>query len=178
MHIALGARPMILPGGAAVDRTHQTAELDPHEEELAIVRARRDPADMEVHGRGGKRQVGRDGSSNKASSSSPTLATVVAPEKGTRLRSRVHRTVDGTDRNGEHARGRQATVDPTPAAVAGSPQTTLAKTRINNVGVMWIDRKALRPGPSSEISTTHSPSRSSSRAMPSPVDAQSRTTSL
>jgi hypothetical protein len=46
MDVALGAGPVILPGAAGVSGAHEAAELDPHEKQARIVRARRDPANV------------------------------------------------------------------------------------------------------------------------------------
>src|SRR5919204_6407018 len=77
----------------------------------------------------------------------PAPAAVVAAEERTGLRSGVDRTVNRAHRQREHARCRQRTVDPAAAAVARSPNATLAQTGIDNVGISGIDRETLRPTP-------------------------------
>src|SRR5262249_3975199 len=44
--VALGSWAMVLPALAAVGRAHEPAQLDADEEEVAVVRAGRDPADV------------------------------------------------------------------------------------------------------------------------------------
>jgi hypothetical protein len=59
VYVGLGAGTVVLPALATVARAHQAAELDPDQEQVGIVRAGRDPAPCDVHGRGGKLQLGR-----------------------------------------------------------------------------------------------------------------------
>src|SRR5439155_22099676 len=75
----------------------------------------------EVHGRGGKLHVGRDGSSKSAFSSRQ-----VAPRSSLRKSAlgsvpAYNSAVDRTYRKREDPRRRQLAVDPTAAAVSGPP---------------------------------------------------------
>ena len=42
--VSLRTRAVVGPGFTAVARAHQPAQLDPHEQQVGVVRARRDPA--------------------------------------------------------------------------------------------------------------------------------------
>ena len=44
VHVGLRARTVVGPRGPAVGRAHQTAQLDSDEDQVAVMRARRDPA--------------------------------------------------------------------------------------------------------------------------------------
>src|SRR6478609_2527324 len=60
---------MVLPAPPAVGRAHQPAELDPDQEQVGSCGLGAIQRTCDVHGRGGKLQLGRDGSSSSASSS-------------------------------------------------------------------------------------------------------------
>src|SRR5688572_17161207 len=46
MNVTLGAGAMVLPGGAAVRRAHEAAELDAGQDDVRVMRAGRDPPDV------------------------------------------------------------------------------------------------------------------------------------
>jgi hypothetical protein len=46
VHVALGPWAMVLPGRATVGRAHEPAQLDARQDDVCVVRARRNPADM------------------------------------------------------------------------------------------------------------------------------------
>src|SRR5262245_21496186 len=89
VHVRLCAGPVILPARDAVARAHQSTEFDPDKEELAVVRARRDPA--HVRGpRAGRKAPARPGRKlEQGVERLPALATVGTAEEATGLRARV-----------------------------------------------------------------------------------------
>jgi hypothetical protein len=68
VHIRLRAGTVVLPALTAIGRAHQAAELDPDHEQVRVVGLGAIQRTCQVHSRGGKLQLGRDGSSSSASS--------------------------------------------------------------------------------------------------------------
>jgi hypothetical protein len=74
----------------------------------------------------------------------PRLTVVVAAKERARLGTDVDGTVGSTHRDREHTRRSQLAIVPRAPAVAGSPNTAFTEARVDDVGVAWINRKALR----------------------------------
>src|SRR5262249_60762491 len=111
--------PVILPALPAVARPHQAAQLDPDEEQVGVVRARRDPADMR-RPRPRREAPGRlRWQLEQRLQLPPTLASIAALEQSARLAARVHRAVCGADGDREHGPLAQLAIEPAPAAAPG-----------------------------------------------------------
>ena len=104
VHVRLRVGAVVLPGVAAVGRAHEPAELDADEEQLRVVRAGRDPAD--VRRPRPRREAPRRPRRKleQRVERVPALAAVVAAEEPARLGSRVHRAVGRADRRGRRRR--------------------------------------------------------------------------
>src|SRR5262249_62288916 len=105
MDVALRARAMVLPGRAAVDRAHQSAELDPSQDDARVVRARGDPAD--VRGPRARRKApGRTRRQLEQTLELTPALPSVAAEQPTWLGARVHRGIRCAHRERAHTDAR------------------------------------------------------------------------
>src|SRR6266508_1819704 len=141
--VTLCAWTMVFPRLPGVARAHQPTQFDPYEEEVCVVRARRDPAD--VRGPRTRREAPRRPRRELKQSIklAPRLAAVVAAVERARLRPRVDRAVCGAEGEREDARLRNRAVDPRPAAVGRPPNAALAQTGVHAVRISWIQGQAL-----------------------------------
>ena len=89
VHVGLRAGTMVGPRLAAVRRAHEAAELDADEDQVCLVRAGRDPANVRRPrpGREAPRRPRRQ--LEQRGELAPGLAAVVTPEEPARLRPRV-----------------------------------------------------------------------------------------
>ena len=95
--VGLRAGPVVLPRLAAVGRAHEPAELDADEDEVGVVRARRDPAHVR---RPRPRREAPPRARRKLEQRverAPALAAVVAAEQAARFSPSVYGAIDGAD---------------------------------------------------------------------------------
>ncbi|TML46387.1 MAG: hypothetical protein E6G20_10920 [Actinobacteria bacterium] len=143
MDVALGAGTVVLPGLSAIGRSHQTAELDADEEDLRVVRARRDPADMRgprswrEAPRGPGRQV------EQAFQLDPRVAAVVAAVESRRLGACIQGAVRGAHRHGEDRSRFEPALDPGLSSVLGPTHAALAQTGVDGVRLRRVSSEAV-----------------------------------
>ena len=142
--VALRARPVVDPGLTAVRRAHEAAELDADEQQVALVRTGRDPADMRGpwSRRKGPRGAGRQ--LEERVERAPGVAAVVAAEQAARLAAGVDGAVRGRHGDREDARLGQLHVVPCLPAVARPPKAMLTEPREGRVPVGGVSGQALR----------------------------------
>src|SRR6266508_2458271 len=133
--VTLCAWTMVFPRLPGVARAHQPTQFDPYEEEVCVVRARRDPAD--VRGPRTRREAPRRPRRELKQSIklAPRLAAVVAAVERARLRPRVDRAVCGADGKREDAARRQRAVGPRSAAGGRSLHAGLTEPGVDDVRV-------------------------------------------
>src|SRR3954470_23548388 len=136
---------MVDPGLATVGRAHEAAELDAHEEQVGVVGARRDPA--HVRRPGPRREAPRRPRRKLEQSRelTPSVAAVVAAEQAARLGSRVDGSVARPDGEREDAGPGQLALLPRRAAVGRLADAGLAQADVDDVGILGIGGKTLRP---------------------------------
>ena len=142
--VGLRAGTMILPGRPAVVGAHEPTELDPDQQEISVVRARRDPAHVRCprSGRKAPRRPGRK--LEQRVERPPGLAPVDTPKEATRLGAGIEESVCGADRKGEDCGLGQRAVDPVPSGILRASHTTLAQAGVDRVRVVRVDGEALR----------------------------------
>ncbi len=170
--ITLRAGSVVLPRLAAVGRAHQTAELDPGQDDVPVVWAWSDPADVR-RPRPRREAPGRLGRElEKCAELTPGLAAVVTAIERARLGPRVDGAVRRADREREDIWRRQAAVGPGAAAVGGAPDPAAAEARVDRLRISRIDSEALqRHLPPARARRSSRRPTSSSLATASPVAA-------
>jgi transcription-repair coupling factor (superfamily II helicase) len=143
VNVALGAWSVILPACTSVGGAHQPAELDPDEQQVGVVGARRDPSHVRRprsrrEAPGWLRRELEQGIQRL-----PAPAAVAAAEQPAGLAACVDGSVDGTDCEREHLGGGESTVDPGPASVGGAANTAGTKPGIDDVQVGRVRCDAL-----------------------------------
>src|SRR5262245_3663060 len=147
VHVALRSGTVVVPRLAAVRRAHEPTELDPDQQEVGVVRARRDPAHVRRPGPGREAPGRPRRELEQCGELDPGLAAIVAPIERARLGAGVDGPVGRADREREDPRRRQPAVDPGAAAVGRPANTALAQPRVDDVGVGGIESEALRTAP-------------------------------
>ena len=106
MHVSLRAGLVVLPARAAVGGAHEAAELDPGEDQVGVVRVRRDPAHVRRPRprREAPRRPRRE--LEQCVERLPALASVVASEEPARLGAGVDGAVGRADRQRSRRRPR------------------------------------------------------------------------
>src|SRR5688572_9171681 len=142
VHVALRAGTVVLPGVTAIGRTHQSAELDAGQDEIRVVRARCDPADVrsprawrEAPGRG-RREL------TECRELLPTTAPA-GPERA-RLAARVRDGVGRAVGDREDVVRGEFGVSPRATSVLTLEHTAATATGQDALWIARVDGNALR----------------------------------
>src|SRR5687768_2443298 len=93
VHVALRAGTVVLPGVTAIGRTHESAELDAGQDEIRVVRAGCDPAD--VRSPRARREAPGRGRRELAECRELLPQSVAASPERARLAARVRGAIGG-----------------------------------------------------------------------------------
>src|SRR5918996_91528 len=144
VHVALSTRTMVLPRLAAVERAHEAAELDAGEDELRVVRARRDPTDMRRPR--ARREAPRRRRRQLPERGELLPRPVAANPERARLAAGVGGAVGSAVGDREDVRRRKLGIAPRRAAVLALENAAGLATGENALAVARVDGNALRAG--------------------------------
>jgi hypothetical protein len=142
VHVALGPWAMVLPGRATVGRAHEPAQLDARQDDVCVVRARRNPAEMR-RSTGVAENSRSEPTEARAARKAPPSRRYGEPRARSARSPHRRRRRQGCTRPRRLCCG-ETCISPRGAAVPALERPALAATGQDALRVARVDRNALR----------------------------------